>query len=83
MFSKILHLTVGSRDYLMLRIQQLIKSRFFLRIVSFIDLISLKIQILGGKVLFKNPGFKPPVGQGFFFAIFLFFFTFFILSIKN
>ena len=35
-----------------------LKSRFFKnRVVSSIDLISLKIQILGGKVLFKNLGF--------------------------
>ena len=33
--------------------------------------------------LFKNPGFKPQWGGVKFFALFLFFFTFFILSIKN
>jgi len=55
----------------------------FLRTVSSIDLISLKIQILGGKVLFKNLGFESQWGRVKFFAIFLFFFTFFILSIKN
>ena len=51
--------------------------------MSSIDLISLKIQILGGKVLFKNLGFESQWGRVKFFAIFLFFFTFFILSIKN
>ena len=51
--------------------------------MSSIDLISLKIQILGGKVLFKNPGFKSLWGRVKFFAIFIFLFTFLILSIKN
>ena len=34
------------------------QSQDFLRTVISIDLISLKIQILRGKVLFKNPGFE-------------------------
>ena len=33
--------------------------------------------------MFKNPGFKSPWGRVKSFAIFLFFFTFFILFIKN
>ena len=51
--------------------------------MSSIDLISLKIQILGGKVLFKNLGFESQWGRVKFFAIFLFSSTFFILTIKN
>ena len=54
------------------------KSRFFIT-VSSIDLISLKIQILGGKVLLKNLGFESQWGRVKFFAIFLLFCTFFIL----
>ena len=38
--------------------------------MSSIDLISLKIQILGGN-LFKNPGFKSPSGKVNFFVPFL------------
>ena len=59
------------------------KVEIFLRTVSSISLISLKIQILGGKVLFKILGFDSQCGRVKFFAIFLFFFTFSILSIKN
>ena len=56
---------------------------YFLRTMSSIDLIFLKIQILGEKVLFKNPGFKSQWGRVNFFVFLLFFFTFFILSIKT
>jgi hypothetical protein len=45
--------------------------------VSSIDLISLKIQILGRKVLFKNPGFKSPWGRVKFFAIIFFLYLYY------
>ena len=51
--------------------------------MSSIDLISLKIQIVGGKVLFKTLEFESQSGRVKFFAIFLFFFAFFIFSLKK
>ena len=58
-------------------------SRNFFRTVSSIDLISLEIQILGPKVLFKNLGFKSLWGRVNFFAIFLFSSPFSFMSIKT
>ena len=52
-------------------------SREILRPESSIDLISLKIQILGGN-FFKNPGFKSPSGKVNFFVPFSFSFHFHI-----
>ena len=62
--------TGKTKGYLYLKVE------IFLRTVSSIDLISLKMQILGGKVLFKNPRFKSQWGRVKFFAIFLYFFHF-------
>ena len=44
-----------------------VKVEIFLRTVSSIDLISLKIQIVGGNQ-FKNPGFQSPLGKVKFFC---------------
>ena len=48
--------TGKTKGYLYLKVE------IFLRTVSSIDLISLKIQIVGGN-LFKNPGFKSPLSK--------------------
>ena len=54
-------------------------SREILRTASSIDLISHKIQILGGKVLLKNLGFKSPLRSKIFLS---FLFLFKILHAK-
>ena len=61
--------TGKTKGYLYLKVE------IFLRTVSSIALISLKIQIVGGN-LFKNPGFKSPLGKVNFFCPILFSFSY-------
>ena len=56
--------------------QNKVMFKVFLRTASSIDLISLKIPIVGGN-LFKNPGFKSPLGKVKFFCPIFFSFSYF------